>query len=61
MQLKWVDPAFMIHSVVSVQDAVYKIFSLPMQQLSKNVVFIETDPKNEKIGVLKYPKSLLKV
>ena len=43
---------------MSAQEAVYRILSLPMKQLSRSVVFIDTNPKNERIAVLKDCKSL---
>ena len=38
---------------VSAQEAVYRILSIPMKQLSRTVVFVDTSPKNNRIGVLK--------
>ena len=38
---------------VSAQEAVYRILSLPMKQLSRSVVIVDTNPKNERITVLK--------
>ena len=38
---------------VSAQEAIYRILSLPMKQLSRSVVFINTNPKTERIATLK--------
>ena len=43
---------------VSAQEAVYRIMSLPMKQLSRSVVFVNTNPKHEQIAVLKSHGSL---
>ena len=45
--------AFLTHRDVSAQEAVYRILSLPMKQLSRSVVFVDTNPKHERIEVLK--------
>ena len=37
---------------VSAQEAVYRILSIPMKQLSRTVVFVDTSIKNNRIGVL---------
>ena len=42
-----------LHTEVRAQEAVYRILSLPMKQLSRSVVFVDTNPKNERIAVLK--------
>ena len=34
-------------------EAVYHILSIPMKQLSRSVVFVDTNPKHERIAVLK--------
>ena len=52
-QLRKVGSAFLTHREVSAQEAVYRILSLPMKQLSRSVVFVDTSPKNERIAVLK--------
>ena len=54
-QLRKVGAAFLSHREVSAQEAVYRILSLPMKQLSRSVVF---NPKNERIAVLKNNDSL---
>ena len=43
-QLRKVGSAFLTHREVSAQEAVYRILSLPM---SRSVVFVDTNPKNE--------------
>jgi hypothetical protein len=53
VQIKKVGSAFLTHREVSAQEAVYRLLSLPMKHLSRSVVFIDTNPKNERIGVLK--------
>ena len=52
-QLKKVGSAFLTHREVSAQEAVYRILSLPMKQLSRPVVFVDTNPKHQRIAVLK--------
>ena len=32
---------------------VYRLLSMPMKQLSRSVMFVDTNPKNERIAVLK--------
>lgn len=60
-QLRKVGSAFLTHREVSAQEAVYRILSLPMKQLSRSVVFVDTNPKNERIAVLKDSASLSKL
>ena len=57
-QLRKVGSAFLTHREVSAQEAVYRLLSLPMKQLSRSVVFVNTNPKHERIAVLKSPDSL---
>ena len=57
-QLRKVGSAFLTHREVSAQEAVYRILSLPMKQLSRSVVFVDTNPKHERIAVLKNPDLL---
>ena len=52
-QLRKVGSAFLTHREVSAQEAVYRILSLPMKQLSRSVVYVNTNPTNERIAVLK--------
>ena len=53
VQMKKDGSAFLTHREVSAQEAVYRLLSLPMKQLSWSVVFIDSNPKNERICVLK--------
>jgi len=36
-----------------VQETVYHVFFLPMKQLGRAVVLVDTNPKSERIAVLK--------
>ena len=58
LQMRKVGSAFLTHSEVSVQESVYRILLLPMKQVSWSVVFVDTNPKNEIIAVLKNSASL---
>ena len=57
-QLCKVGAAFLTHREVSAQEAVYRMLSLPMKQLSRSVVFVNTNTKHEQIAVLKDTNSL---
>ena len=57
-QLRRVGSAFLTHREVSAQEAVYRILSLPMKQLSRTVLFVDTNPKHDRIAVLKDNESL---
>ena len=48
-QLRKVGSAFLTHREVSAQEAAYRILSIPMKQLSRSVVFVDTNPKNERM------------
>ncbi len=51
--MRKVGSAFLItHREVSAQEAAYRMLSLPMKQLSRFVVFVDTNPKNERVAVL---------
>ena len=50
-QLRKVGSAFLTHREVSAQEAVYRLLSLPMKQLSRSVIFVNTNPKKERIAV----------
>jgi len=52
-QIRKVGSAFLSHREVSAQETVYRVLSLPMKQLSRAVVFVDTNPKSERIAVLK--------
>ena len=43
-QLRKVGAAFLSHREVSAQEAVYRLLSLPMKQLSRSDVFVDTTP-----------------
>ena len=57
-QLRRVGTAFLTHRELSAQEAVYRLLSMPMKQLSRSVVFVDTNVKNERIAVLKNPNDL---
>ena len=57
-QLRKVGSAFLTHREVSAQEAVYRLLSLPMKQLNRCVVFVNTNPKHERIAVSKNPDLL---
>ena len=52
-QLRKIGSAFLDHREVSAQEAVYRLLSLPMRQLSRAVVFVDTNVKKDRIAVLK--------
>ena len=56
--MRKVGSAFLTHREVSAQEAVYRLLSMPMKQLSRSVVSVDTNPKNERIAVLKNNDSL---
>ena len=58
MQMGKVGSAFLTHREVSAQEAVYRILSLPMKQLSRSVGFVDTNPKHERIAMLKDSNAL---
>ena len=58
-QLRKVGLAFLTHREVSAQEAVYRILSLPMKQVSRSVVYVDTNPKNERVAVLRTSRSLV--
>ena len=60
-QLRKVGSAFLTHREVSAQEAVYRILSIPMKQLSRSIVFVSTNCKSERIAVLKDKISLSKL
>ena len=53
LQLRKVGSAFLTHCEVSAQEAIYRILSMHMKQLSRTVVFVDTNHKTNRIGVLK--------
>ena len=56
--MKKVGSAFLTHREGSAQEAVHRLLSLQMKQLSRSVVFVDTNPKNERIAVLKDKNAL---
>ena len=52
-QLRKIGSAFLDHREISAQEAVYRLLSLPMKQLSRAVVFVDTNIKKDRIAVLK--------
>ena len=57
-QLRKVGTAFLTHREVSAQEAAYRLLSMPMKQLTREVVFIDTSVKSERITVMKSSKFL---
>ena len=57
-QLRRVGTTFLNHREVSAQEAVYRLLSLPMKKLTRDVVLINTSPKSERVTVLKSTKHL---
>ena len=57
-QMRKVGSAFLTHREVSAQGAVYRILSIPMKQLSRSVIFVDINPKSERIAVLKSKQML---
>lgn len=57
-QMRKVGSAFLTHREVSAQEAVYRILSLPMKQLSRSVVFVDTNQRHQRIAVLKNKDAL---
>ena len=53
VQLRRLISVFLNHREVSAQEAVYRILSLPLKQLSRKVVFIVSSPKEERVSMLK--------
>ena len=46
VQLRKVGAAFLTHREVSAQETVYRLLSLPMKQLTRSVVFVDSNPHN---------------
>jgi len=44
---------FLNHREVSAQEGVYRILSLPLKQLSRKVVFINTDFRKDRVSIFK--------
>ena len=52
-QLKKLGSTFLNHRELSCQEASYRLLSLPLKKLSRKCVFINTDPKNERLAMTK--------
>ncbi len=52
-QLRRLGSVFLNHREVSAQEAVYRILSLPLKQISRKVVFINTASKEDRVSLLK--------
>lgn len=57
-QLRKIGAAFLNHRQLCSQDAAYRLLSLPMTRLSRDVNHINTSPKEERITVFKKNKIL---
>ena len=52
-QLRRLGSVFLNHREVSAQEAVYRILSLPLKQLSRKVIFINTAANEDRVSLLK--------
>ena len=52
-QLRLLGSAFLYNQEVSAQEAVYRLLSIPMKQLSRSFVFLNTNAFDQRIGLLK--------
>ena len=52
-QLRKLGSTFLNHRELSCQEASYRLLSLPLKKLSRKCVFINTDPKNERLAMTK--------
>ena len=52
-KLKRLGSVFLNNREVSAQEAAYRILSMPMQKKSRTVLFVNTDPKSERVGCSK--------
>ena len=52
-QLRKLGSVFLNHRELSGQEAVYRILSLPLKKLSRKCIFINTDPKSERVTMTK--------
>ena len=57
-KLKRLGSVFLNNRELSAQEAAYRILSMPMQRKSRTVLFVNTDPKSERVAVLKPSKDL---
>ena len=61
VQLRRIQSVFLNHRELSAQEAAYRILSLPLKQLIRKVVFINTSPKEERVTMLKSKSELEKM
>ena len=61
VQLRRIQSVFLNHRELSAQEAAYRILSLPLKQLSRKVVFINTSPKEDRVCMLKPVSELEKI
>ena len=52
-QLRRLGSVFLNHREVSAQEAVYRILSLPLKQMSRKVIFVNTAAKEDRVSLLK--------
>ena len=52
-QLRHLGSVFLNHRELSAQEAVYRILSMPIKQLSRKVVFVNTAAKEDRVSLLK--------
>ena len=57
-QLQKLGSTFLNHREISSQEAVYRLLSLPLKKMSRSVVFVNTNPKEKRLGMLK-PMSVI--
>ena len=57
-KLKRLGSVFLNNRELSAQEAAYRILSMPMQRKSRTALFVNTDPKSERVAVLKPSKDL---
>lgn len=53
VKMQTVSKKFLCHREVSAQEAVYRLLSLPLSRCSRQVVFVPTNPKEERTYLLK--------
>ncbi len=61
LQLRKIGSAFLTNREVSAQETVYRLLSIPLKQLSRAVIFVDTNIKKDRIAVLKGPDDLSKL
>ena len=58
VQLRKVGRAFLTHREVSCQESAYRLLSIPMKKSSKMVIFVNTNPPEKRISMMKSSKKL---